>query len=353
LSPPIVSNLVGVADQRRQRIEDKVRRELGPTVLAALEDPNVIEIMLNPDGRIWVDEFGKGMRDTGETMCPAQAESMLATVAMTLNTVINANRPLLEAELLIDGSRISGALPPVVAGPIFAIRKRPSRVFTIEDYVTDGIVSLDYALAIREAIASHQNILIVGSAGSGKTTFANALLREIADSAGSPERIAILEDTIELQCTAKNRIELRTTDDIDMPRLLRATLRLRPDRIVVGEVRGTEALLLIKAWNTGHPGGIATIHANGCIGGLTRLEQLIQESGVAAQPWLIADTVNLLVHIERTISGRIVSDIQRVRSWSPANGYESVRVGSASLCPSHLRRRLINATTSASRGPLA
>lgn len=325
-----MSSVVAAADQRRQRIEDKLRRELGPAVLAALEDPDVIEIMLNPDGRIWVDEFGKGMRETGATMSPAQAESMLGTVAMMLSSVVNADRPLLEAELPIDGSRISGALPPVVVSPIFAIRKRPSRIFTIEDYVRDGILSDAFALAIRTAIASRQNILIVGSAGSGKTTFANALLREIAERAGPNERIAILEDTIELQCTATNRIELRTTDKIDMTRLLRATLRLRPDRIVVGEIRGAEALLLVKAWNTGHPGGIATIHANSCIGGLIRLEQLIQESNVAAQPMLIAETINLLVYIDRTMQSRSVRDIQRVLGWSPARGYETLR---ASNCP--------------------
>jgi P-type conjugative transfer ATPase TrbB len=324
-----LSSLVAAADQRRERIEDKLRRELGPALLAALEDPDVIEIMLNPDGRIWVDEFGKGMRETGATMSPAQAESMLGTVAMMLNSVVSADRPLLEAELPIDGNRISGALPPVVVSPIFAIRKRPSRIFTIEDYVKDGILSDAFALAIRTAIASRHNILIVGSAGSGKTTFANAMLREIAERAGPNERIAILEDTIELQCTAPNRVELRTADEIDMTRLLRATLRLRPDRIVVGEIRGAEALLLVKAWNTGHPGGISTIHANSCVGALTRLEQLIQESGVAAQPLLIAETVNLIVQIERTISGRIVSDIQRVRNWSPVNGYESVSVTGA------------------------
>jgi P-type conjugative transfer ATPase TrbB len=321
-----VSSLVAAADQRRQRIEDKLRRELGPAVLAALEDPDVIEIMLNPDGRIWVDEFGKGMRETGATMSPAQAESMLGTVAMMLNRVVNADRPLLEAELPIDGSRISGALPPVVVSPIFAIRKRPSRIFTIEDYVRDGFLSGAHALAIRVAIASRQNILIVGSAGSGKTTFANALLREIAERAGPNERIAILEDTIELQCVAENRIELRTTDEIDMTRLLRATLRLRPDRIVVGEIRGAEALLLVKAWNTGHPGGVATIHANSCLGGLSRLEQLIEESSVVPQPSLIAATVNLIVQIERQRGGRMVKEILRVCGWSPTSGYDALRV---------------------------
>jgi Flp pilus assembly CpaF family ATPase len=170
------------------------------------------------------------------------------------------------------------------------------------------------------------NGLIVGSAGSGKTTFANALLREITEYAGSSERIAILKDTIDLQCTAPNRIELRTTDGIDMTKLLRATLRLRPDRIVVGEVRGEEALLLVKAWNTGHPGGIAIIHANSCIAGLVRFEQLLQESSVVPQPSLIAETVNLIVQIERQRGGRMVKEILRICGWSPTSGYDTLRV---------------------------
>jgi type IV secretion system protein VirB11 len=306
---------------RQRRLNEKLKRELGPTVMAALESPDVVEVMLNPDGRLWLDEFGTGMRDTGATMSPAQAESLLGTVALMLNTVINADHPLIEGELPIDGSRIGGALPPVVANPTFAIRKRASRVFTLADYVKSGVLERNHADVLRAAVVARENILIVGSTGSGKTTFANALLQEISTSAGPGERIVILEDTVELQCAVSNRVELRTTDSVDMTRLVRATMRLRPDRIVVGEVRGAEALALLKAWNTGHPGGIATIHANSCIAGLVRLEQLIQEANVVAQPALISEALTIVVEIVRTSQGRHVDHVQRLRGWTAANGY--------------------------------
>jgi P-type conjugative transfer ATPase TrbB len=316
-----MSECISAAEQRRHRLEDKLRRELGPTILAALADPDVVEVMLNPDGRIWVDELGKGMRDTDATMRPAQAESLLGTVAMLLNTVVNADRPLLEAELPIDGSRIGGALPPVVATPAFAIRKRALRVFTLDDYVRSGTLEQSQADAIRAAIAARENILIAGSTGSGKTTFANALLHEIGMIGNPRERIVILEDTVELQCAAANHVELRTTDGVDMTGLVRLAMRLRPDRIIVGEVRGPEALALLKAWNTGHPGGVSTIHANDCLGALHRLEQLIEEAAVAVQPMFIANAIQCIVHVVRRHQGHGVQRLAKLRGWSSNVGY--------------------------------
>lgn len=312
---------LALADRRRRRLEEKLRRELGPTILAALDNPNVVEVMLNPDGRLWIDEFGVGMSDTGERMSPAQAECLLGTVATMLNTVINADRPILEAELPIDGSRLGGAVPPIVASPTFAIRKRASRVFTLAEYVASGILSQRQADVVRAAVAARENILVVGSTGSGKTTFANALLHEISVHAGPAHRIVILEDTVELQCIAPNRVELRTSETVDMTRLLRVTMRLRPDRIVVGEVRGAEALTLLKAWNTGHPGGIATIHANSCVGGLVRLEQLVQEASVPPQPSLIAEAVHIVVMLANTTHGRRIKELARLSGWGHELGY--------------------------------
>ena len=310
------------AQLRRHRLEEKLKRELGPTVLSALEDPGVIEVMLNPDGRLWVDEFGKGMRDTGATMNAAQAESLLGTVAMMLTCVINAERPLIEAELPIGGNRLTGALPPVVASPTFAIRKHPSQIFTIDDHVRAGTLTEAHAAALRAALMAHENILIVGSSGSGKTTLANSLLNELRAMPLSVERIVILEDTVELQCSVENHLKLRTTDSIDMAKLLRVTLRLRPDRIVVGEVRGPEALALLKAWNTGHPGGIATIHANSPRAGLDRLERLVEEAGVAPQPRLVAEAVDRVVYAAKAHPGFGVSEIVAVRGWNSTSGYE-------------------------------
>jgi len=286
-----------------------------------LHDPRVVEVLLNPDGRLWVDVLGEGLRDTGETMSPAQAENLLGTVAALLGTVITAERPLLEGELPLDGSRFQGVLPPVVANPVFAIRKRALQVFTLDDYVAQDLLTEAHARAIREAVAQRRNLLVVGGTSSGKTTLANAILAVIADQAGDQDRLVILEDTVELQCTAPNTVALRTTETIDLTRLLRATLRLRPDRIVVGEVRGPEALALLKAWNTGHRGGLATVHANHAEAGLLRLEQLIQEAGVPPPPALIAEAVHLIVAVVKEGGRRWVKEVLEVHGWRPPDGY--------------------------------
>lgn len=322
-----------VANRRRARLEEKLKRELGPTILAALADPNVVEVMVNPDGRLWIDVLGDGMHDTGERVESAQAESLLGTVAMMLGTVVNAEHPILEGELPFDGSRLGGVLPPIAMNPTFAIRKRANRLFTLGDYVSLGVLDPGHLEMLRAAISKRQNILIVGSTGSGKTTFANALLHEIAVEAGPSERIVILEDTVELQCAVGNRVELRTNEHIDITKLLRTTMRLRPDRIVVGEVRGAEALTLLKAWNTGHPGGISTIHANNCLAALTRLEQLVEEAHVPPQPKLIAEAVNIVAWITRTSNGRRIQEINRVRGWTLDRGYELEEVRRSSLPP--------------------
>jgi P-type conjugative transfer ATPase TrbB len=318
-----MEDALSVVNRRRARLIEKLKRELGPAILEALADPGVVEVMLNPDGRLWLDVLGVGMHDTGVRMEPAQTESLLGTVATMLGTVVNAEHPILEGELPLDGSRIGGALPPVTANPTFAIRKRAIRLFTLAGALDPG-----HAEILRAAISRRENILIAGSTGSGKTTFANALIQEIAAETGSSERVVIIEDTVELQCAAANRIELRTNEYVDIVKLLRTTMRLRPDRIIVGEVRGAEALTLLKAWNTGHPGGISTIHANNCLAALTRLEQLIEEAHVRPQPRLVAEAVNIVVWIVRTSNGRRVQEINRVRGWTEEGGYELDQIGS-------------------------
>jgi len=326
-----MEDVVSAAERRQWRLQEKLKRELGPVVLEALATPDVVEIMLNPDGRIWVDVFGIGMHDTGARMTADQAESLLGTVAMMLNTVVNAEHPILEGELPMNGSRIGGLIPPIVSNPTFAIRKRAGHVYTLAHYMRSGSLRVEQAEILRTAVRARENILIVGSTGSGKTTFANALLSEISSRASPNERIVILEDTVELQCSAVNRVELRTTDKADMTQLLRTTMRLRPDRIIVGEVRGAEALVLLKAWNTGHPGGITTIHANGCHAALVRLEQLIQEANVPPQPRLIAEAVDLVVWIVRTPIGRRIEGITKVRGWTPETGYQFLDLARARL----------------------
>ena len=324
---PVPSEL-SLHDQLHVRLEEKLRRELGAAVLDALADPRIIEVMLNPDGRLWLDELGVGMRDTGTIVPAAQAENLLGTIAATLGSIVNAERPILEGELALDGSRVCGLLSPVVRAPAFCIRKAASAVYTLDDYVRDGILDVaasfgvsdlldappyGHAATLRHAIATRQNILVVGGTQSGKTTLTNGLLHELACSVGDEQRVVVLEETRELRCTVGNHVALRSTDTIDLTRLVRTAMRLRPDRIIVGEVRGAEALAMLKAWNTGHPGGIATVHANDAHAALIRLEQLVQEANVPAQPALIAEAVDLIVVIVRTPTGRRITEVARVR----------------------------------------
>ena len=342
-------------DQLHVRLEEKLRRELGPAVLDALADPRVIEVMLNPDGRLWIDELGIGMRDTGTRISAAQAENLLGTVAATLGCVITPERPVLEGELSLDGSRFCGLLPPVVLGPAFCIRKAAALVYSLDDYVREGIldgsvhadvISLDrptgsgHADALRNAIRTRQNILVVGGTQSGKTTLANGLLHEMSQAVGTSQRVLTIEETRELRCTVPNCVALRTTETVDMTRLVRTALRLRPDRIIVGEVRGAEALAMLKAWNTGHPGGIATVHANDAHAGLIRLEQLVQEANVPPQPALIAEAVDLIVVIVRTPTGRKITELARVRG-ARASGYELDRIDPAIADAPQPHRQLI------------
>ena len=330
-------------DTVRIRLEEKLARECGEHVVKMLRDPDVVEVMLNPDGRVWLDVAGQGMRDSGHTMSPAAAESMLTTCASMLKASLTYDNPIIEGEFPLDGSRLEGMIAPIVATPVFAIRKKATRVFTLDDYCARGIIGAALpparlatapdahghhyfdspVAAIRDAVISRKNILIVGGTGSGKTTLANAVLAEIAALSGS-DRLVAIEDTIELQITMPNSVLLRANENISMQRLLRATMRLRPDRIVVGEVRGGEALTLLKSWNTGHPGGIATIHANSAQGGLLRLMQLVYEAPEAknlsenAIGMMISEAVNLVLFIERTheASGRRVSEIVNVGAFN-------------------------------------
>lgn len=235
---------------------------------------------------------------------------MIFIVASSIGATCNKDSPLLSAELPSSGSRFQGVLPPIAQAPSFSIRKKALKVFTIDDYVTQNILTVDHAQKIRQAVLERKNILIVGGTGSGKTTLANAILDLIAHTG---DRIVILEDTQELQCSALDSVSLRTKDgQTSMRDLLKATLRLRPDRIVVGEVRGAEALDLIKSWNTGHPGGCATIHADSAPKALTRLEHLVLESGVKLSREAILETVNLFIFIEKVGATRRISHVGKI-----------------------------------------
>jgi len=308
-----------------RRSDDALRRALGSDILAALADDQVVEIMLNPSGDLWTDSHADGMQCIGK-VDRVRAMSIVATVAAMLGTTVTADNPILECELPLDGSRFEALIPPVVSAPTFALRKKAKLIFGLADYVHSGVMTDLQATLIKTAVADRRNILIAGGTGSGKTTLANAVLNEI--STLSPEhRIVIIEDVLELQCSVKNTVFLRTSTHIDQVDLLRATLRLRPDRIVVGEVRDKSALALLKAWNTGHPGGIGTVHANSTGAALVRIGQLIQEAGVPAAPELISEAVNLVISIKRNSNGRMIDEVAEVSHWSSAMGFELRRLG--------------------------
>ncbi|MCD2514653.1 P-type conjugative transfer ATPase TrbB [Comamonas endophytica] len=299
--------------EHERRINEKLRRELGPNICRLLEDPDVIEIMLNPDGKLWVECLGAPMVSIGG-LSASQAESLMGTVASTLKTQITAQNPILECELPLDGSRFEALIPPVVRSPTFTIRKKAIRIFSLDDYVDAGTMNSDQRDAIQAAVRNRRNILVVGGTGTGKTTLTNAIT-DYMTKVCPQDRLAIIEDTGELQCNAPNAVTMRSVDHVDMTRLLKATMRLRPDRILVGEVRDGAALALLKAWNTGHPGGAATVHANSAAAGLIRLEQLVAEATQAPMQSLIAEAIDLIVSIGKESGKRRVQEVVLVEAY--------------------------------------
>ncbi len=301
----------------KDRAKEKLRRDLGGLIEQALNDPKTVEIMLNADGRLWQERLGETMRCIG-TITEARAESIIKTIAGFHGKEVTRLKPMIEGELPLDGSRFAGQLPPVVSNPTFAIRKKAISVFTLDEYVQSDIMTAAQCEVIKKAVSNHRNILVIGGTGSGKTTLVNAIINEMVQSAPE-ERIFIIEDTGEIQCSAENCVQYHTTLDVSMTQLLKTTLRMRPDRILVGEVRGSEALDLLDAWNTGHEGGAATLHANNALAGLHRLKSLITRNPAAPaeiEP-LIGEAVHCVVHIARTPQGRKVEEIISV------NGFEN------------------------------
>lgn len=300
-----------------------LRQAMGPVIAAALAEPKVVEVMVNPDGKIWVDRVGEGRRDSGQVLGAADAERILRLLADHSGEVVTRDRPRVSATLPVTGDRFQGQFMPLVTAPTFAIRKRPELVFTLDDYLRDGAVTEAQAREIRTGLALRENLLIAGGTGSGKTTLANAIL---AETAFAQDRVVLIEDTAELQCSAADTVALltkRSEPVVTMTDLVRDTLRLRPDRIVIGEVRDGSALDLLKAWNTGHPGGLATIHANSADEALTRLEDLIGEVTARIPHRAIAQAVNLILYIERTSTGRRLTAVRRVVGLG-AEGYRLV-----------------------------
>ncbi|MGJ4950061.1 P-type conjugative transfer ATPase TrbB [Bradyrhizobium sp. HKCCYLS20291] len=296
-----------------------LRTALGSAIAQLLDDQSVVEVMLNPDGRLWADRLASGLADTGETLPAADGERIIRLVAHHVGLEVHAGSPRVSAELPGTGERFEGLLPPVVAAPTFAIRKPAVAVFTLDDYVASGTMNPAQASSLRQAVLDRCNILVAGGTSTGKTTLTNALLAVVAETA---DRVVLIEDTRELQCRAPNLVALRTKDGVAcLSDLVRSSLRLRPDRIPIGEVRGPEALDLLKAWGTGHPGGIGTIHAGSALGALRRLEQLIQEAVITVPRALIAETINVIAVLTGRGQERRLSELVRVEGLASTGDY--------------------------------
>lgn len=296
-------------------------------------DERISEIMVNGSGRVFIEREGDLAEVADVCLTEKNLQVAVRNIARALGDEINEQQPLLDSRLP-DGSRVAAVIPPCsIGGTTLTIRKFHSRQFTAEELVRIGSLTSETLGRLQEAIADRQNILISGGTGTGKTTLLNALAASIA----AEERIVIIEDTAEIQLDKPNlvRFEARREQPslpaVTIRDLVRATLRHRPDRILLGEVRGGEAFDLLQALNTGHSGILSTIHANSAQQAIARLTSCVLQAGVelpyAAIRSNIADAVNLLLHIERRQGRRYVSELVEVNSYDPANDrYEFTNV---------------------------
>lgn len=288
-------------------------KETSSKIAAYLNEDSINEILVNPDGKVWIDTFKEGRIETAASLSPEERGQIICLVAGISNQTVSYDKPEIAIELPDTGERFQGLIPPLVEYPAFSIRKHCSTPLTLNDYVESQCLTNEQAAYIKESIAKRKNIIICGGTSSGKTTFGNAILNEISHE---NHRILILEDTRELKCVAKDVVQMKTTLNCSMRDLIRISLRLRPDRIIVGEVRGGEALELLKAWGTGHPGGIATLHAESAQDCLYRLEDLILESVSSKQTRLIANSIDLIIYLERVNNLRRVKEMVEVKNIS-------------------------------------
>lgn len=303
-----------MSEEYNRNIE-MIKKTLGHQFMDALNNNKIIEIMCNSDGSLWVDELGIGMSKVG-SISKHNVTVAINTIASLLKVTATKQTPIIEGEFPLDNSRFAAQLPPVVAAPTFALRKKASLVFTLEDYVTKGMMTNDQKEIIKKSIEDHKNIIIVGGTSSGKTTLTNACIDYMSKIADS-ERIIIIEDTGEIQCNAENVVLFHTSVHTSITDLLKTTLRMRPDRIIIGEVRDHTALDLLDAWSTGHPGGICTIHANNSLQALDRVEGLVSRHPFSPtdKKTVIGNAVDLIVNIRKTGTSRKVEEILELESF--------------------------------------
>lgn len=302
--------------EKCSRQMQQLKDEFGEACIHLLNDADIKEIMLNPDGRIWFEHKRDGMQETNIAFSYNSAYKLITTVADLCGKIINRQQPILETQLPIFKYRFSAIIPDVVDFPVFCIRKNIKKLFSLSEYVVQGVLTEQQLSLIHCGINARNSILIAGGPGTGKTTLANAILAEMVQIGDANQRIVIIEDTRELSCSASNCVYLKTTRYADFNQLLKSTLRMRPDKICLGECRGAETSVLLKAWNTGTQGGLATIHANNAISALDRMEELSASEGSSAIKRLISIAVKMIVALEfNSTYGRKITEIVRVNDY--------------------------------------
>lgn len=295
-------------------------------IMPYMQDTKVFEVYVNPDGKIWTDSLGVGRAWTGKYIAPESTQAIIYNVASLSEQLVKSDHPVLDADIpgndFFPKCRFEGNLPPVVEKPTINIRKHPKKIFTLEDYVKQGVLTALQYQVLLKAIHEKKNIVAAGGTKSGKTTFLNAILAEISKL---PDRVILIEDTPELQCSAKDCVQMRATKDFSMEDCLKQVLRMTPDRIVVGEVRSGEALALLDAWSTGHGGGCSTVHSNSAQDTLLRLENMTSRVSKNPQQSTIAAAVNYVVYLKYTGSCRRVEDIIQIRGWDSVTRKYDIR----------------------------
>ncbi len=302
---------MSLPEEQRERLLEKLSREVRGPIQTALNDKDVIEIVCNSDGTVWKLSRQGGWEEV-DHISSAKADSILSTVAALTENIINLNNPQIQCAFPLDGSRLQGLSPPAVPTPIFDIRKHSAHIYSIDEYVKDRIITQEQADIIREAVTARQNILISGGTCSGKTTLAKTII-DLARMLGKPgERYVIIEDTKELHCKAKNIVHIHAYSRDMLSRFTQAAMRLRPDRVIVGEVRGREAYDLMYLLNSGHPGSFTTIHANNSRLALHKFLMLARESGEDVHPNRVVECFDIVISIKRTEHGLRVDDVAEV-----------------------------------------
>lgn len=307
-----------------QRLADLLRSAMSP-LLPLLDDEEILHISVSHTGAVWAERFGQGSYNTQLHLTPGQAEQAIRLIATHVGQVATRDHSRLQA-VLPSGERAQCFLPPTVLGPALEIRKRPARIYTLEEYIEAGIVTAAQADRMREAVRARHNIVVAGGTGSGKTTLLNALLDLLREDSS---HIVTVEDTAELQCAAPYYLALYTIPGVTtLTHLVSDALRCSPSRVIIGEVRGAEALDFLDLLNTGHPGGMLSLHADPGKA-LRRLESLVRRAPLTVplpleeMRALIAEAIDLIIDIVRVpgAPGRLVHGLTACRGLDAQGHY--------------------------------